>query len=362
MRALAVVTSSLFDKIEDSQKHLIEIDNLKIPIAFIEGTPPDFEADSDKYANFVLVKKSSFSLNYRDLGVIEGAWKKLNAEKEDTFYAIGSDFSGHVAAIGKNVTTLAVGDLVMGNCFYPESENGTIPGIPSNHSSKEYEIYHWGKLIKVPDYISSVEAGAMSIGIQTATAMIRKANIKKGDNVLVTSITSNTSFFFLNALWNLDCNVYGLSYSGKNTEIVREHFTFIKDVFGIKENKIPEKIFFDVVLDAFSDTYLPILSSKLNLHGRYVTCGIFNQSSDKITNVKPINLPLLIANLMIRNVSFIGNCLGTTEDLLRGIETYKTHKIKIDSIFTDGDTLAEFINKTYNLGSDKFGKVVYQYT
>jgi NADPH:quinone reductase-like Zn-dependent oxidoreductase len=362
MRALAVVTSSLFDKIEDSQKHIIEIDNLKIPIAFIEGNPPNFEADADQYANFVLVKKSSFSLNYRDLGVIEGAWQKLNAEKSDTFYPIGSDFSGHVAAIGKNVTAFAVGDLVIGNCFYPESENGAIPGIPSNHASKEYEIYHWGKLIKVPSYISSVEAGAVSIGTQTANAMIRRANIKKGDNVLVTSITSNTSFFLLNALWNLDCNVYGLSYSGKNTEIVRNHFTFIKDVFSIKEKNFPDQLLFDVVFDAFSDTYLSLLSSKLNLNARYLTCGIFNQSSDKIKNTQPTNLTLLIANLMMRNVSFIGNCLGTTQDLVTGLEAYETNKMMIDSVFTDDHSLSDFITKTYNLGSDKFGKVVYQYS
>jgi NADPH:quinone reductase-like Zn-dependent oxidoreductase len=361
MRALAVVTSSLFDQIEDDKKHLICIDNVRIPLAFIKGSFPDFDAESDQYANYVLVKKTSFSLNYRDLGVIENAWQKLKSTETDTFYPIGSDFAGNVIKIGKNVTSLAVGDLVIGNCFYPEPENGAMPGIPSNHASKEYEIYHSGKLIKVPSCLSGVEAGALGIGTQTANAMVRKANIKKGDNVLVTSVTSNTSYFLLNALWELDCNVYGLSYSGKNTELVRGHFPFIKEIFSINEKNIPNTLLIDVVLDSFSDTYLEYLTPQLNLNARYLTCGIFNQSADKLKNVKPINLTLLIANLMMRNVSFIGNCLGTTQDLITGLDFYKTHKLLVDSVFTDDDSLSDFITKSYNLESDKFGKVIYEY-
>lgn len=362
MRALAVVTSSLYDQVEDHNKYLISIDNVKIPLAFIEGSFPNFNAESDQYANFVLVKKTSFSLNYRDLGVIQNAWQRLKTAEIDTFYPIGSDFAGYVVAVGKNVTSLIIGDLVIGNCFYPEAENGAMPGIPSNHASKEYEVYHYGKLIKVPSYLSDVEAGALGIGTQTANSMIRKANIKKGDTVLVTSVTSNTSYFLLNALWNLDCNVYGLSYSGKNTALVRKQFPFIKEIFSVNEKNIPNTLMINVVLDSFSDTHLEYLMPNLNLNARYLTCGIFNQSMDKLKNVKPTNLTLLIANLMMRNISFIGNCLGTTEDLISGLEFYKDKKLLIDSVFTDGDSLADFITKSYNLESDKFGKVIYEYS
>lgn len=362
MRALAVVTQSLYDQIEDHNKHLISIDNVKIPLAFIEGIFPDFDADADQFANLVLVRKTSFSLNYRDLGVIENAWQRLKTTEMDTFYPIGSDFAGYIVAVGKNVTSLAIGDLVLGNCFYPEAENGAMPGIPSNHASKEYEIYHYAKLIKVPSYLSDVEAGALGIGTQTANAMVRKAKIKKGDNVLVTSVTSNTSYFLLNALWNLDCNVYGLSYSGKNTELVQKQFPFVKEIFSVSENNIPKSLLIDVVLDSFSDTYVEYLLPQLNLNARYLTCGIFNQSLDKLKNVKPTNLTLLIANLMMRNISLIGNCLGTTEDLASGLEFYKTKKLLVDSIFTNEDSLSAFITKSYNLESDKFGKVIYEYT
>ncbi|MCL9807132.1 zinc-binding alcohol dehydrogenase family protein [Flavobacterium amniphilum] len=361
MRALSVVTPSLFDKIEEDKKHLIQIDALQIPLALIEGVQPEFDSDADQYANLVLVKKSSFSLNYRDLGIIENAWRRLQEVEGDSFYPIGSDFAGVVEAVGKNVKNLSEGDLVIGNGFYPDFENGAMPGIPSNHASKEYEVYHFGKLVKVPEFISKTEAGTLSIGVQTANSMIRRAGIKEGENVLVTSVTSNTSFFILNALWEKGCNVYGLSFSGKNTEKIKEHFPFIKEIYSIKENNIPKDILFDVVFDAFSDTYLEYLVDKMNMSSRYLTCGIFNQSSEKMREVKPANLSLLIAKLMMRNISLIGNCLGTTDDLVNGLQNYETNKMFIDSVFTDNDKISDFISKTYNLSNDKFGKVVFQY-
>lgn len=361
MRALSVVTPSLFEKIEEDKRHLIQIDNLQIPLALIEGNRPDFDPDSDQYANLVLVKKSSFSLNYRDLGVIEMAWARLQQVEGDSFYPIGSDFAGHVEFVGKNVKDLFKGDLVIGNGFYPGYENGAMPGIPSNHASREFEIYHYAKLVKVPEYISKTEAGGLSIGVQTSNSMVRKAGINPGDNVLVTSVTSNTSFFILNALWEKGCNVYGLSYSGKNTERIKEHFPFVKEIFSIKENNIPAELLFDVVFDAFSDTYIEYLVQKMNVNGRYITCGVFNQSSVKMREAKPANLSMLIGNMMMRNVSFIGNCLGTTEDLVEGLKNYKTNKAFIDSVFTEEDKISDFISRSYNLSNDKFGKVVFQY-
>lgn len=361
MRALSVVTPSLFEKIEANKKHIITIDALKIPLAIIEGNAPEFDANAEQFANHVLVQKSSFSLNYRDLGIIENAWNRLQQIEGDSFYPIGSDFSGHVVQVGKNVTALAVGDLVIGNGFYPNVENGAMPGIPSNHASKEYEIYHYAKLIKVPNYISATEAGTLGIGVQTAASMIRKANIQTGDKVLVTSVSSNTSFFILNALWEKGCKVYGLSYSGKNTEKIKAHFPFIEEIYSVQEKNLPKDLLLDVVLDAFSDTHLELLVSNLNVNARYITCGIFNQSYEKITQSKPSNLSLLIASLMMRNVSFIGNCLGTTEDLENGLKNYENNKMVVDSIFTEDDALSDFIAKTYNNNQDKFGKVVFKY-
>lgn len=361
MKTLAVVTPSLFEKIDKEDKYYLEIDDLKIPLALVEGNAPEFDKENEQLTNAVLVQKVGFSLNYRDLGVIEMAWKALENVEVDTYYPIGSDFSGRIIEIGKQVSQLKKGDLVIANCSYPTAPNGIMPGIPSNHASREFEIYNENKLVKVPSFIKDIDASSLSIGTQTSMSMIEKAAIKEGDVVLVTSITSNTSFFLLNCLWDKKCTIYGLSHSGENIESVTNHFPFIKEVFTTKDNNIPENIVFDVVFDAFSDTNLPLISRKMNFNGRYVTCGVFNQSTQKIGNAGNINLTAIMGNLIGRNVSLIGNCLGSTQNIIEGLETYKDRPIKIEKIFTQKDTLENFIVKSFNLDKKKFGKVVYQY-
>lgn len=361
MRALAVVTNSLFEKIEGNNKHLIKIDNLEIPLAFVEGNAPEFDLDNEGNAFNVLVKKTGFSLNYRDLGIIERAWDSLKEIKEDTYYPIGSDFSGHVLQTGNKVTHLKVGDLVIANCSYPYAPQGIMPGIPSNHASREFEIYNEHKLVKVPEFISSQNASSLSIGTQTSMSMIRKAAIKDGDNVLVTSITSNTSYFILNSLREIKCNVYGMSYSGENIEAVKKEFPFLKDVFIFKEKSLTNSIVFDVIFDAFSDTYLSYLSKYINFNGKYLTCGVFNQSTQKVMSASNANLTVIMGNLIGRNASLIGNCLGNTEDLLDGLQVYDENPIKIEKVYNENDSLSEFISKTYNLDKNKIGKVVFEY-
>ncbi|MDI9312126.1 MAG: alcohol dehydrogenase catalytic domain-containing protein [Limnohabitans sp.] len=361
MRALAVVTDGVYETIPEQNKCKISIDNQQIPLAIVEGNKPKFDSDDETLSNSVLVKKTSFSLNYRDLGIIERAWNILKDINEDTYYPIGSDFAGYVEDIGKNVVSFKKGDLVIANCSFSQEIMGVVSGIPSNHASKEFEIFHKTKLIKVPKNISSIEAGALSIGTQTSASMIKKAKIEKGNKVLITSITSNTSFFLLNSLWDLECDVYGLSYTGNQIKTIRYNFPFIKSIFSLKEKTLPKDLLFDVVLDVFSDTYLPKLLPNLSQNARYVTCGVYNQSSKKVIEAPQINLTSFITSLILKNVQLIGNCLGTTEDIENGLKQFERNKMIIDSVFTQNDQLTNFIERTFNYTHDKFGKVVFSY-
>jgi len=275
MRALAVVSPSVYQKIEN--KCVFSIDEVEVLLGFVDIPKTEFDSTSQQNVNSVLIRKVSFSLNYRDLALMQLVWSKIGIAENDIFYPIGSDFAGYVEAVGKNVTAFQAGDLVLANSSYPDGEHGSAHGIPSNHSSKEYEIFHFGKLMKVPSFILPAEAGALGIGTQTAGSMIRKASPKPGDNILVTSVTSNTAFFLLNSLWDERYNVYGISFSGSNTERVKQQFPFIKEIFSVKTKGLPPDLGFDVVLDAFSDTYLEMLTLNLNMDARYVTCGVYNQ-------------------------------------------------------------------------------------
>jgi len=365
MRALGILSPSVAAKLDSEDKYILEIDSLKIPLALIQIPDTEFDENDDNYSNTVLVKKKGFSLNYRDLGIIENAWGKLKDINQDTYYPIGSEFCGEVVKIGKNVENLKIGDYVIANCSYPEAPFGALPGIPSNHGSKELEIFHKGKLIQIPKNIPVEQASGMSIGVQTAMSMIKKADIKDGDTVLVTSITSNTSLIILNFLKDKNCKTYGLSYSGQDKEKVKELFPFIKETFNFKDKNIPNDLFFDAVLDPFSDTHLVALQANLNFDARYVTCGMFNQSSEKIKSKEAYaNLSSLMGQLIAKNIQIKGNCLGTSEDLKDGVELLSknaTSNIPIDVFFKDDEDINLFLDKSF-LKTKKTGKVAFLYS
>jgi len=364
MRALGVISPSLSNKIDQEDKYILELDSLKIPLALIHIPDTVFEENDDKYANTVLVRKKGFSLNYRDLGIIEHAWRQLQGTDLDTYYPIGSEFCGVVVKIGKNVDNLKVGDYVIADCSYPSAPFNSQPGIPSNHASKELEIFHRGKLIKIPENIPAEQASGISIGIQTAMSMLRKADIKEGNKVLVTSITSNTSLIILNYLRDKNYDVYGLSYSGKDTDKVKKLFPFIKSIYNFKDNNIPQDLFFDAVLDPFSDTHLVALQPNLGFEARYVTCGMFNQSSEKMKSKESfVNFPSFIGSLITKNIQIRANCLGTSEDLADGIKILSENinsNIPVDEVFNKDEDINLFLDKSF-LKTKKTGKVSFLY-
>lgn len=103
-------------------------------------------------------------------------------------------------------------------------------------------------------------------------------------------------------------------------------------------------------------------NNKLSFGAQYISCGIYSQSYDKIEktlSVKPANL---IGQMIVKNINFIGNCLGSSENLQEGLKeiiSYK-NKVIIDSVFDDKDSIRNFIEKSFSK-KDRFGKVVYLY-
>jgi NADPH:quinone reductase-like Zn-dependent oxidoreductase len=121
---------------------------------------------------------------------------------------------------------------------------------------------------------------------------------------------------------------------------------------------------FDAVIDPFFDVYLPRITELMNFDAKYVTCGFYDQYS--LFTKEPFiyrgdSFTRLFMNVMSKNISIIGNCIGLREDGLKAIQDYKDGKfdIIIDKVFSDGQE-ADFFDLTYNF-KDRLGKVVYKY-
>ncbi|MEZ7497838.1 zinc-binding alcohol dehydrogenase family protein [Flavobacterium sp. Arc3] len=351
-----------------------KLENEKINVGLVEED--DFSlSDSNDPDNRVLVKKKGISCNYRDKTLILNYDKQLNilGEKgEVAFSYIGSEFVGEVIDIGKNVKSLKIGDRVVANATYPSYSDDYIGGLPSNHASRRIDDFKENKLIKIPDVLSDEIASAFVVGAFTAYSMIRKV-VKPNAKILVTAAKSNTSLAVISALRNFPVEVYAMTSSSDNCDILYENG--VKKIFVVNHELdnylddkdifefVKEKGLFDAVIDPLFDIHLGKVIKLMNNDAKYVTCGLYNQFPtflDTKFNQKN-SFEDVIKLAMIKNISIIGNCIGLKEDFDLALEHFIDGKfsILIDKVFTEGQE-KEFFDLTYSF-KERLGKVVYLY-
>jgi NADPH:quinone reductase-like Zn-dependent oxidoreductase len=293
----------------------------------------------------------------------------------DLFSFTGSEFVGEVKEIGKQVTGFRIGDRVIPIAAYPHSQDPAIPpGLPTNYASMRYDIFHQAQLMVVPDEMPDEVAAAFTIGGHTVYGMIRRLRLKKNANVLITSAKSNTSLMAINALRHRDVNIYAMSSTSKfEKELlemgVKELVTMDGDTENyMKNDRMGEIVHeiggFDAVIDPFADLHVGKITRIMSLNSNYITCGVYRQYSHitgKPFQFKGDTPSTLFSHCITRNISLIGHCLGSKEDLMQAVDDYKNNKfdVVIDTVFS-GNQLSDFFRRTYN-DPDRFGKVVYKY-
>lgn len=373
MKNFAVCGEKVKDLLPDNDSiEVVDIKGHPVTCGIIATDAPRFDSRSPEFESSVLVKIRAFSCNYRDMNLIFTALKRGPGE---SFYSIGSEFVGEVLEIGSKVTSVRVGDRVIGDCYY--HGGGKTPanqGVVTNHASKEYQVLPVSKVIRIPPPMPDDVAASFTIGAQTTYSMVRKLNLEPGANVLVTAAKSNTSLFAINALKAQGVNVYATTTSPQHTDRLKQ--LGIKELFVvdsnidnlIKHEQIRDVVIetggFDGVIDPFFDIHLGKVLDVMGAGAKYVTCGLHEQYQKIIgqtTNNPPISLKTVMLKAMFKNLQIIGNCIGTTSDLQKALDDYnsKSLPVVVDSSFSGKQTGA-FLDRTYNSG-DRFGKVVYQY-
>jgi NADPH:quinone reductase-like Zn-dependent oxidoreductase len=349
----------------------IVMNDVPVTCGIVETSDPAFDREKAGGEHDVLIRVKAFSLNYRDKNRI---FSMMIKGVDTGFYVVGSEFVAEVLAIGPAVSGVAVGDRVIGNNSYPKADvEGVAPGVPSNHASKEMQILHETKLIKIPDSMTNATAAAFSIGAQTTYSMVRRLEIFDGAKVLVTAAKSNTSLFAIQALRQRNVNVFAISTSNS--------FSAELESMGVKELIVvdPEcETFaahpvigplvtriggFDFVIDPYFDLHLSRSIDVMAVGAKYITCGLYDQYLEMIHQQRPrsyrTNRELI--SVMIKNLHIIGNCIGLTSDLQAALDDYDrgTLKVAVDSVYS-GREVGAFLDRTYN-ARDRFGKVIYQY-
>lgn len=376
MKTIAVVSAqALLQNNSEIKSQSVSIHGRAVCVALIDTPIPDFDASDESFKDAVLIQKHAFSLNFRDTGLIFLADYRLQRKPESIqFVAIGSEFVGTIKAVGANVPDFRIGDRVIANAAYPYSEHiGIAPGLPTNNASKEYEVFHYSKVIRIPNSLPDEVAAGFTVGAQTAFSMIRRSGIKPAETCLITAGSSNTSLFLIAALRHKGIRMVVLTTNNNHVERLLKkgaHRVVVIERNQLLQNNeafnamLQEEKKFDVVFDSYSDIYAGQLMGYIAVNGRYITCGVYNQYSNFLKEDFQYlgeSSTMVMAKIILNNITVMGNCLGTTQDLQDALVAYDVgqFEVLIDATYNP-DQLVDFFNQTYN-SRTRFGKVIMKY-
>lgn len=344
----------------------VTIADTPIRLGVCKVVRPHFDSEAKINRHHVLIQVRAFSCNYRDKALILNSALRFDQRDRDFSQPIawfGSDFVATVLAVGSDVTRLKPGDRVIPNCCFPYTpSNEVASGVTTNEASRGFLILHIDKLSKIPDSISDSLACGFSIGVQTARSMVRRLGDLNNKRVLVLSARSNTSRFVLDELRRVGVKADAASSSDWNEMEQRQlrphqlrHVDRGKEWFKplLEEGK------YDIIVDPFFDLHLEGAVELLDYYGKYITCGLKNQHQQFVTSSDfktPLNEVML--NVMSKNLTLIGNCIGTFDDLEKGIVDYAAYENgkPVDSVYSKGN-VDDFLERTYN-SSSRCGKAM----
>lgn len=190
---------------------------------------------------------------------------------------LGHELAGTIEAIGKNVTKFKVGDCVFGTTT-----------MLKTGSYAEYiclpEQWKNGVVAQKPDTLSFEEAAALPVGAMTAMYLLEKANLKKGQQVLVYGASGSVGSYAIQLAKQQGLMVTGVC-SGSNIEMVKS--LGAEKVINYKiEDYSESNEKFDIVFDAVGKTTKAKAKKVLNTGGKFVTIKML--TSEKTENLERI--------------------------------------------------------------------------
>lgn len=348
-----------------------EWEGLKIYCGEVDLPDISFDLNDDDNQKNVLVRVKAFSINHRDASMFYHAYEDLGNKD---VYPIGSEFCAEVLQVGPEVDSINVGDLVIGDNHYHDDGLVEQLGVPVNFSSQELLILPADKVFLKPDSMTLDVAASFSVASQTSYSILEKLQLKKGDNLLITGASSNTSVTLLNAAVGKRINVtmlsrnlqHSLQFYELDAEEVwclpEQNFPLIQNEVVLK--KVQEIKGFHGIADPFVDFYFPKVAPLIKFGGNYVFSGIANQLLKEEENLDQLSKENLLAwsEMIAKKVNVLGACLGERRHLQEAVRDWEKGLFKgvpFEGVYSAGQELA-FIEKAFGL-TLRFGKSVWKY-
>jgi NADPH:quinone reductase-like Zn-dependent oxidoreductase len=190
----------------------------------------------------------------------------------------GSELSGKVEAVGKDVTRFKVGDEVFASTL---TENFG--------AYAEYKCLPEKAMVAIkPTNITYEEAAALPIGATTALRMLRKGDIQRGQKVLIYGASGSVGTYAVQLAKYFGAEVTGVC-STSNIEMVKslgaDHvIDYTEEDFSSMEER------YDVIFDTLAKFPKSQYSKVLKPNGTYVTMAKLStkESMDNLIFIKEL--------------------------------------------------------------------------
>lgn len=193
---------------------------------------------------------------------------------------LGHELAGTIEAIGKNITKFKVGDSVFGTttmlkkgsyaeyiCLPQEWKNGVVALKPYN--------------------LSFAEAAALPVGAMTAMYLLEKANLEKGQQVLVYGASGSVGSYAVQLAKQKGATVMGVC-SGSNVEMVKS-LGAVKGIDYSKEDYSERGEKFDIVFDAVGKSNKAKAKKVLKTGGKFVTVKMLTkEKTESLERIKEL--------------------------------------------------------------------------
>lgn len=184
---------------------------------------------------------------------------------------LGHELAGTIEEIGNEVSKFKVGDRVFGTTTMLNT------GSYAEYICLPQKCKHNVLELK-PNNLSFKEAAALPVGAMTAMFLLDKANLKKGQKVLVYGASGSVGSYAIQIAKIQDSNVTGVC-SSSNFEMVRS--LGAENVIDYKtEDYSKSKEKYDIVFDAVGKTTKSNAKKVLRKGGCFVTIKMLTKEKD----------------------------------------------------------------------------------
>lgn len=173
---------------------------------------------------------------------------------------IGQEFSGEIESVGKDVKRFKKGDRVFGTTGFAIGTYAEFVTLPETSDD--------GVLTHMPEKMSYEEAAAVPTGGLEALHFLRKANVKKGDHVLINGAGGSIGTFGVQLAKHLGAEVTAVD-SAEKLEMLRS-LGADRVIDYNREDFTHNDTPFDVIFDVIGKSSFIRSIKSLKRNGKYV--------------------------------------------------------------------------------------------